>query len=183
MYVASYSELCINTYQTPWAEMSWLLSEALFLSWVLLLLPHFQPRPWHLLLLVDLCTGHGLFRTTFSILSCLCINPSPLADHSEPFRQGPYWNVCFGKFWVPWLGILLVAVWIESIVPCMSTKTQTKASRTIDELSGQKAVFIHFINLSSSFFSSSRVWNGLWLSSMNYLTNPSWIFPGKMDSF
>lgn len=40
-----------------------------------------------------------------------------------------------------------------------------------------------FLFITLTFPSSSRVWNGLWLSSMSYSTNPSWIFPGKMDPF
>lgn len=52
----------------------------------------------------------------------------------------------------------------------------------LTELSEQKMVFIPFINLCCCFLSSSRVLNDLWLSSMSCLTNPSWIFPGKVDS-
>lgn len=67
----------------------------------------------------------------------------------------------------------------------MSTKTQTNllGLLVLTELSARKTVFVHYINLCCFFPSSSRVWNGLWLSSMSYSTNPSWIFPGKMDSY
>lgn len=105
----------------------------------------------------------------------------PCQTRASPSDRGHTENAYFGRSWFPKFGILLVAIWIESN---MSTKTQTKALSTVggNWVKWTESSFIHFISLCCFFPSSSRVWNGLWLSSMSYSTNPSWIFPGKMDS-
>lgn len=117
-------------------------------------------------------------------LLVVSIKPSPLPDHNETFWGAHSNLLILGRLWFPQFGILVVAVWIELNIPYVSAKFRSSLLWLVvlTELSEQKVVFIHFINLCCFFPSSSRVWKGLWLSSMSCLTNLSWIFLGKMDS-